>query len=213
MPSIDRQHEHIRISLVGEEITQPTTSDVGLFIYDFASIYELARLATDPNYEYFQFSRFALYRNGRHLRQQDQLNIDRIRLESPLEVISTIAIVGGAIMGVAGAVWTITQTFEKLYNLPLSRRKLELEVQKLEREESLANRKSDSLITPEETPRLLEEREAAPYIEIVARRLSNSPIRIQKIDVELINPDDNVDSPLREEFRRWLESVNSRNQF
>ena len=210
MASIDRLRPHIRISLVAVEIDQATISDVGLFIYDFASLYELGRLATDPYYEYFQFSRFALYRNGRHLRSQDQMNIDKLRLESPMEVISTIAIVGGAAVAVAGAIWTITQTFEKIYNLPLNRRKLELEVQKLEREELAENRKNDSVISPDEAMRFLEERGASPYIDVISRRLIKAPIRAESLDVELIDPRREMDAQTLDDLKRSLKLKNLR---
>jgi hypothetical protein len=184
MASENIDQRQIQIAVSGSETEQPTTNDVGLFLYDFASLYEIARLATDPKYDSFRFSRFVLYRNGRHLRSADQMKVELVRLASPLELISTIVVASSAI---TGAIWVMVQIFEKIYNMPLNHRKLELEVRKLEREDLEATRAKMSIIGPEEAMRLLNKREAVPYIDRVAHRLTESPIQIQDFDIKIVD--------------------------
>lgn len=169
--------------LLGDEKTEPSFSEMGLFIYDLATLYEIARLSSDPHYESFRFSRFVLYRNGRPLQSIDQMYVNKIRYESPVEITTAIAVYGAAATALASAVWITVQIIEKVYNLRLNRRKLELEVQKLEREAQEPIKEKALIITPEEAMRHLEMAGAAPYAEIVANRLAKSPVYVRDLDI------------------------------
>jgi hypothetical protein len=178
--------QSVRLTIAADIGEAPNMADVALFLYDFDSLYEIARLAVDPQYKSHRFSRFSLYRNGRPLMATDRMLMRAISLQSPLEVVATVAVVGGAATSVAAAVWAIVQVIEKLYNLPLNRQKLELEVRKLKREEAQARL---PLGLPEEVQdleRLLERRGAAPYLETVSRRLVASAVKVRSLAIAVV---------------------------
>jgi hypothetical protein len=176
----------VRLTIAADIGDAPSMAEVALFLYDFDSLYEIARLAVDPQYKSHHFSRFSLYRNGRPLMATDRMLMHAISLQSPLEVVATVAVVGGAATSVAAAIWAIVQVIEKLYNLPLNRRKLELEVRKLKREEAQARL---PLGLPEEVQdleHLLERRGATPYLETVSRRLEASAVKVRSLVIAVV---------------------------
>ena len=63
---------------------------------DFNLLYEICRLATDPQYGYFHFSNAVCFRNGRPLRDEDRLRVDSLSHKSPLELVTLVWIIGGA---------------------------------------------------------------------------------------------------------------------
>lgn len=133
---------HFRIRLTASDETIPILGDVTNFLYDLNLIYEIARLATDPKYKEFQFSKFVFYRKGRPLEADDRLHIQSLTLKSPLYVEGIFGLVYGAI----GAAWGLVQIGEKFANARLNHRKLKAEVEKLERENlKAANAHIDSL--------------------------------------------------------------------
>ncbi|HLC34711.1 MAG TPA: hypothetical protein VJJ70_06910 [Anaerolineales bacterium] len=174
-----------RLTLTAEAQATPHISDVALFLYDFTSLYEIVRLAVDPRYRSYHFSRFSLYRNGRPLEERDQLQVGSLRMRSPLEVVATIAVAGGAAASVATALWVVVQTVERIYNLPLNREKLELEVQKLRREEAQPALPLDMPGQKPDAQTQIARRKATDSLEAIARRLEASPVRIVRIELEV----------------------------
>ncbi len=183
MPS-DSTHV-ARLTLAADSKASPHISDVALFLYDFTSLYEIVRLAVDPHYRNYHFTRFSLYRNGRPLEERDRLELGSIRMRSPLEVVATIAVAGGAAASVATAIWVVVQTLEKIYNLPLNRERLELEVQKLRREEAQPALPLDLPGGKPDGQTLIARRKASDSLEAIARRLEASPVRIIRIELEI----------------------------
>jgi hypothetical protein len=161
-------------------------STAGLFLYDLDSLYKIIRLALDPAYKSYRFSRFSLYRNGRPLADQDRLLVKRLKLSSPLEVLATVAAVGGAATTVAAAVWTLVQTIEKIYNLRLNREKLELEVFKLQREAVQPRLPLDLPDKPLSSDRILKRRAADEPLETLEKRLASSAIQITNVEIEVL---------------------------
>ncbi len=183
MPS-DSTHV-ARLTLAADPQSSPHISDIALFLYDFTSLYEIVRLAVDPRYRAYHFSRFSLYRNGRPLDERDRLQLGSIRMRSPLEVVASIAVAGGAAASVATALWVVVQTIEKIYNLPLNRERLELEVQKLRREEAQPALPLDLPGGKPDGQTLIARRKASDSVEAIARRLESSPVRIIRIELEI----------------------------
>jgi hypothetical protein len=175
-----------RLTLAADSQASPHISDIALFLYDFTSLYEIVRLAVDPRYRNYRFSRFSLYRNGRPLEERDRLELGSIRMRSPLEVVASIAVAGGAAASVATAIWVVVQTIEKIYNLPVNREKLELEVQKLRREEAQPALPMDLPGGRPDGQTLIVRRKASDSLEAIARRLEASPVRILRIELEII---------------------------
>jgi hypothetical protein len=177
---------YFRIHIVGSEETFPTVLDVSSFLYDLNLLYEIARLATDPNYSKFRFSRFVYFRTGRPLKEQDRLRIQSLRQESPLALVAVLTAVPVAI----GAVWGVVQIVEKIANAPLNRRKLKAEVEKLERENRETAESSHALIpdNDEEVRSVLRVREAEQLFDSVAGRLERSSVRVKELEIEIVQP-------------------------
>lgn len=178
--------QSVAIRIRAETDPTPDIATVGLFLYDLDSLYEIVRLALDPAYKSYRFSRFSLYRNGRPLADQDRLLVKRLKLASPLEVFATVAAVGGAATTVAAAVWTLVQIVEKIYNLRLNHEKLELEVMKLQREAVQPRLPLDLPDKPLSSEKILKRRAADEPLETLEKRLASSTVRITDFEIEVI---------------------------
>ncbi len=102
--------------------------DLSAFIFDNNRIYVAAvRFSNDEPGGEVEFRGFG--RNSYRVPRATRLNVARIRFESPglIEVATSAA-------AAASALWLIVQSFEKLNLWRLNRRKLQLEIQKLERD-------------------------------------------------------------------------------
>src|ERR1700723_1869506 len=106
---------HFRVRLAASAEPFPSLGDVTNFPYDLNLIYEISRLATDPQYKDFRLSRFVFYRKGRPLEADDRLHIQSLTLKSPFFIETVFLRVFGAI----GAAWALVQIGEKLANAPL----------------------------------------------------------------------------------------------
>ncbi|MEZ5425239.1 MAG: hypothetical protein R2747_03135 [Pyrinomonadaceae bacterium] len=180
------EHERIFIKLVTSEDVNLTLADVSSFLYDFSNLYSYIRLATDRNYSNFEFSDGVYFRNGKPLDNRDLLYVEKIRLESPLELVASIILATG---GAITAVWSLVQIIEKIYNIPLNREKLKLDTEKARLEIAKLKRESyfpeeqPLLISPEESIDILRRREALEYVENVEQRFLDSPIKIRELNV------------------------------
>jgi hypothetical protein len=189
---------HFRIYIrTQEEEKVPMLLDIYAFLHDFNLLYEISRIATDPNYDYFFLSEIVFSRPDGlfiSMRDEDRLRVEKMTKESPMELVTVLAAVPIAV----GAIWGIVQILEKVVNFRLNRRKLKAEIIKLERENSEATEKLPSVHGLEhsvflfENPRFLrarlEERGAMEYYDAVAGRLINSKIEIVEIDIQLKLP-------------------------
>ena len=173
---------YLRFAVTADAEDNPTLLNISSFLYDFNLLYEITRLALDPKYSEFAFADFVWFRQGRPLEDQDRLRVDRIRLESPLELVAAIILAGN---GAIAAVWGVVQIVEKVSNARLNRRKLEAEVAKLEGGQ-LASARLPSVDDKQEIRRLLRIREAERFYERTAGRLEASSVRIKTVDVEII---------------------------
>jgi hypothetical protein len=171
----------VEIHLRAKELEIPTLFQITNFLYDVNLIYELARLATDPRYEDFRFSRYAYFRDGRPLRDEDRLRVFKLTQESPLDLILVGAAAGGTVIG---GIWGLVQILEKVSTFRLNRQKLQEELIKLRRENEAANRPSH-IMDEEEAMARIRTREAIPLVEGVGRRLSGSQVIIEELEVTL----------------------------
>lgn len=217
---MDKERPYIEIRLVGTESSEPTPSDIGLFLNDVDTLYELLRLALDPFYDAFEFSRFVLYRGRRPLKKEDKQYLEKLRHESPIEVETAITI------GVASvaAISTFVTMLTLLYNQPLNREKLradleaarlnaenakleqrkkELEIRKLQRDERIAQLEDSKILIGSGVSNELSLRDASEFVRKIERRLEKSPIRIKTIEAKVVDPI--KDKENKKEFRRWLE--------
>jgi hypothetical protein len=112
----DPDHPYVRIRLIGAENEFPSLLDVSSFLFDFNLAYEIARLATDSKYKDFVFSRYALFRNGRPLKEPDRLHVVRLEFGSPFGLIAIVKLVGGA----ASSIVAVIKLMEKLTGKPFN---------------------------------------------------------------------------------------------
>src|SRR3989442_11733767 len=101
---------YFQIALLGKEDDYPSLIDISSFLYDFNLLYEFSRIVVDPRYAGYRFSRYSTYRNARRISSADRLEIERLRVESPIELITIVAAVPVA----AGALWVLVQSFERI---------------------------------------------------------------------------------------------------
>ena len=178
---------YFRISLVGDAGELPRLSDVLNFLYDVNVVYEVSRLATDPSYRNFEFrAPFVFYRTGRPLRDADRLHLSLLHEASPLELTTVL---WGSPLAVA-AIYGLVQAVEQAMNIPMNRRKLRAEVEKLERENADAAPHLASQVQLEDSERfhdVLRRREADAFYDQSASRLRRATVKITEIDVEVIN--------------------------
>lgn len=129
----------IRLRILGSDRYGIAAEQVGLFLFDFTVAFELFRRVVEERGP-ARLTGWDLYRGHRRVAPVERLAVERIRMESPLEVIATTITMTG--LGI-GAVWASIQAFERIYMLPLNRKKTELEIRKLEHE--VRRLKSDTL--------------------------------------------------------------------
>ena len=184
MAEFDLNRPYFRIqAFCGEEMF-PLLLDISNFVYDLNLIYELSRLAVDPKYSGFKFSGNATYRRGRPILDDDRLRVEQISYKSPIALVLLLTISGG---GALAGVWTFIQILEKVSNFQLNRRKLKAEVEKLERENRTAGIEGANKIleNPEAFHEILRHREAEYYLDAAGKRLSNSPVKIRELEIEI----------------------------
>lgn len=175
----------IIFTITAEEDPKVThLGNVGLFIYDLDSLYELIRLTVDPNYFDYKLSRFSLYRNGRPINKNDQLNVSSISLNSPLVITGNIAIYAGTVSAVLGSFWLFIQILDKISNFRVNHEKNKLELIKLRKEIEKLQSNVIKL-----SPLIIEGNIANPkaeeIIEKVTKRIEKSSINIIDITYEV----------------------------
>jgi len=185
-PSFSPSEPYFRIRLTGSEESFPSLLEVSSFLYDFNLLYEISRLATDPRYRDFKFSRFVFYRGGRPLDGRDRLYVQSLSHGSPIVIVGVVT----AVVTGIGGVWGIIQIADKVTNARLNRRKLRAEVEKLERENREATTLPHDMMpeSEEEFRRVLRIREAEHYYDNVAGRLERSSVRVRELEIEVVQP-------------------------
>lgn len=172
--------QNIRMKLVFEDVERPRLLDITSLLYDFELSHDFSLLLTAEEYSGYSFSRYFWFRNGRPLKSDHKLRAIRIEKLSPLTVellIATVAVTSGAL-------WTLAQIIEKVANWKLNRRKLRLEIQKLEKEKRERQELSDNL------SRNVEERGVAWILGSLIGRLEKNPLNL--VDIEIIT-EENID--------------------
>ncbi len=174
-----------RIELRASETDDyPTFSDIDYFLHDLNLLYEFSRVIVDPKYKDYRFSRFFAYRNRRRVEPDDQLRVQRLSHESPLEI-AAVVIAGPS---AATTIWILIQTFEKIANFSLNRDILKLTREKLRRELATHTTGSERVLEPD-YDRFTEQvhiREAEYIYDKIEQHLGESPIRIRDVEATYI---------------------------
>jgi hypothetical protein len=172
-PPTSREPQYLAVTVEGEE-GHPPLQEVSSFIYDFNLVYEISRLASDPNYQGYKFNRFIWNRDGRRLKDSDRLHLVSLELGSPFLLETAVLLVGGAV----AAVWGLVQISERIADWPVNREKNRLELEKLRRELNPGDQ-------AQELPKMLEERGAPEYYERSIRRVAENEIKITDIRLSI----------------------------
>lgn len=155
-----------------EERPIPYLLDVSSLLYDVELLHDLGVILWYPQYSAFKFGRYFWYRAARPIEPIHRLRARRIELKSPLAV--------ELVFGGIAAAWAFAQVADKIGNWGLNRKKLQLEIEKLEAERNV------KLYQEAEARARLEaaiiQREAADILLQVARRLEGNPMRLIDID-------------------------------
>ena len=189
--------KEIEIVVTGKESDYIALFDVVNFLFDFNVTYEIGRLATDPSHESFKFSRYIFYRNGRPLEYNERLFLKTLEHGSPTKLVTRLTATSLAV----GSIWGCVQIYSKVADHPLEHRKLIAEVRKVELEvQEMEQRQADSATSTESTnhiiapklegdgfERFLYERGALQYFEQATNRLIKSPVRIEDMEIRIVN--------------------------
>jgi hypothetical protein len=163
-------------TMVFSEPKVPLLWDVSATLLDLELAYDFSVILTEPEYSTYKFSRFFWYRNRSRISEGYRLRATSIELHSPL----LLEVVVPSIAGLAG----LLQIFQAISNWPLSREKLELEVNKLRREEA-EHRLKVSTDYSAQIHKLAASRDADDFDRKISERLSRSKLQLTHVDVEL----------------------------
>jgi hypothetical protein len=172
---------YFQIAVRGEEGDYPALIDISSFLYDFNLLYEFARIVVDPRYARYKFSNRSGYRNARRIDWEDRLEVETLRVESPIALIAVVAAVPAA----ATTLWALTQAVEKLANFRINRQILKLQRDRLLAEapkdsDSVLPEMSESDATFREQVRI---READYNFDRVEQHLQQNPVRVREIEI------------------------------
>ena len=113
----------------------PSVQQFSRFMYHLGLIYEVSRLGLDPQYRRFRFPRLQFRPTISRLSPFDQMVMVRINQNSPWQLSSAFIFEAGTVTaGALGGVWLFVQSLDKLSMMPLNRRKLRAEIEKIELE-------------------------------------------------------------------------------
>ena len=170
----------LRIEIEAASPSPPLLSETSEFLNALSSLYNVARIGTDPSYTGYRFPRRPRSDDTSVLLPVHHGVVERLHCASPLELATAWVAVSG---GIAGSVWIVVQAFERLYNLRLNREKLELEVQKLRNDFSGPNH---STIDSKIANNSLEQRDALPVLAGIEQRLAVSSFRVVRAEIEVV---------------------------
>ena len=163
------------LTLEFSEEENPFLLDITSLLCNIALAYDFCVLLTEDEYRGYKFTQFFWYRKGRPLKNVHRLRIARLVKQSPLLV--------EVIIPSLGALWVLLQLIEKVRTWNLSHEKLQLEVEKLRRERE-QDREQIRELYAKQLSQLAEERDANIIEETLTKRLSDSPLKLTRLEVK-----------------------------
>ena len=91
-------------------------------------MYEFTRVIADPKYAEFRLTRFFEYRNRERIDSEDQLRVQRISKQSPLEVTLIVTVVG-LTATLMGGLAPFAEFIRSIYLLPIDRKIKDVDLQ------------------------------------------------------------------------------------
>lgn len=164
---------HYKVQFQFVEDKYPLLLDISSLMYDLVLAHDFGVIITEEEYSDYKFNQYFWYRQGRPIKPYHKIRASRIVKESPLVLEVIVASIGG--------LWVLLQIIEKVQNWPLNREKLKLEVEKLRAEKQLRH----------EEPKMLAERRKALREELnLIKRLNESPLMLEDVEIKIIELDD-----------------------
>ncbi len=169
MTDTTKKPSQLFLLLQAETPGPPGLGDLGLFLYDLSTLYDLLRLALDPAYDSYRFGKYPLYRGRRPLQTGDQLIVDQVRQEPRLEIVASV-VVDEENVGITTEVFrALSAELEEVYGTEIESGRL------------------DAAGPPVDVVLRLEQRGALSHLEAVLRRLHRSPWQVQRGELWIDN--------------------------
>lgn len=165
----------IKMRLEFEDEKKPYLLDVSTLLYDFELLHDFSLLLYAEEYRDYHFSQYFWRRQGRPLKDEHRLRASKIIKESPLTVELWVGIAGVS----TAAFWTIVLSIEKISNWELNRKKLQLEVKKLEHETNTQFYNEQKAKV--EMDNKLKGKECLNIFNSLLKRLENNSIKLKDI--------------------------------
>lgn len=168
------------IGLKFSESKPPFLQDVSNLLFDFELAYDFGVILIEPEYSQYKFGRYFWYRNKWRLYEKHRLRAAEIELHSPM----FLKLLAPSLAGLAG----LLQIIQTVSNWSLNREKLELEVSKLRREEA-AHRTAVANEYSRQLRELTYSRGAQGFDDRIAKKLSQSNLRLEQLELQLDEED------------------------
>ena len=147
--------------------------DFSSFVFDFNRLYVVLLRRMEGHLESRPLSLFD--RSRYRVPKPYELEISKVRFESP-GIIEFVPLAATTIVGGASLIWVLLQIIEKAQMWPLQKRKLELEIRKLERETSDLRQPSFEQILAALK---------SPAVQSAVRQLEQNPIKPSDLSVKI----------------------------
>jgi hypothetical protein len=172
------------MTLVFEEEEKPYLLDISSLLYDFELLHDFSLLLCAEEYFEYHFSQYFWYRNGRQIKSYHKLRAARIVKQSPL----TIELIMADAVAASGALWILVQIIERISNWKLDRKKLQLEIKKLQKEiEDSTEQRMPETNLEQKT----EERGVVWILSSLIGRLESNPTKLVGIELKTERNEDN----------------------
>lgn len=171
-PEVSLPEEPRLVQFTFVESDRPLLLSLSSLLYDIELAHDLSVLLTYPEYgERALAAPFFFYRDGRPLLPAHRARTSLVSKQSPLFL--------EIVVGASAALWTLLQIIDKVSNWNLNREKLRLEIQKLQRENSIKRPELD-----EEYEERLQRRGAKQIEQRLIKRLDASEFKLVGITVQ-----------------------------
>lgn len=186
---------YFRFHILGSDEDSPAVVDVATFLYDFNMLYEILRLAVDPERRPRRYTHYLTFRNKQRVPDDERLRTVVLRVQSPPELVAileafrlplTITTLGLLLKYLPDGIRGLSDAFdlvEKVRNRDLNRRLLQAQVEDAEQR---VRRPPLYPLSLERAQDLLNEREASPLVEWTSHRLRSGKIQITQLKLEFI---------------------------
>jgi hypothetical protein len=160
----------LRLVWAEDKNTGLSIPDVANALWNVELLYDFAVLLMHPAYQEFDLAHNFWASGVSAINDRHRLQVVAVDHHSPLAFIALIPIAAAG----AGGIWAITQTFDKIANFRLNRKKLKADVRKAEADARRANADADKA----EYQRNLARRRAQGTADELRKRIETAPLKL-----------------------------------